>query len=97
MAFFAAKISKVNVNKKLNHDTRYYKVQGPLFFASVTDFLLQIDFHDSVNSVEIYLSESHIWNDSAVGALDKIKTKFKANNITVRFKGMNRESTQIVQ
>ncbi|MBT2653045.1 SulP family inorganic anion transporter [Oceanobacillus sp. ISL-73] len=97
MIFFAAKISKVNVIKTLNHDTRYYKVQGPLFFASVTDFLLQIDFHDSVNNIEIDLSESHLWDDSAVGALDKIKTKFEANDIVVRIRGMNKESTQLLQ
>lgn len=97
MIFFAAKNSKVKVSTTVSYDTRYYKVQGPLFFASVTDLLSQIDFLDHRSNVEIDLSASHIWDDSAVGALDKIKSKFEDNDITVRFKGMNKESTQLVQ
>lgn len=99
MVFFAAKISKVKVitNLDSNSNKRYYTVQGPIFFASVTDLLSQINFHDSVSNVEIDLSDSHIWDDSAVGVLDKIKTKFETNNISVRITGMNKESSQLVQ
>lgn len=47
-------------------------------------------------SVEINLSGSHIWDDSAVAAIDKIVSKFEENNIIVNVTGLNEDSTELV-
>jgi SulP family sulfate permease len=95
--FFAAKISKVNVKSSLSNDRkkRIYYVRGQIFFASATEFLTSFDFKEDIKEVDIDLSQSHLWDDSAVGAIDKIEAKFKQSNITVRIKGLNPESSKL--
>lgn len=95
--FFASKISKVKVVKTVTDHTHVYRVEGQLFFASVTDFLEKIDFKDpSVKHVKIDLTLAHLWDDSAVGAIDKIEYKFEQNKVKVEFIGLNKESSQLV-
>ncbi len=94
MIFFAVKISKVKVQSQLsdNGEKRKYQIQGQLFFASVSEFLEKIDFKEDIKKVEFDLSASHLWDDSAIGALDKIESKFEQAGVTVLFYGMNKES-----
>lgn len=95
--FFAAKISKVKVTETMvnNGAKKVYQVHGQIFFASVTDLPKKFIFNDSVKSVEIDLSNAHLWDDSAIGALDRIEMKFEQNNIEVRYTGLNEESRQL--
>ncbi|GAB3061718.1 SulP family inorganic anion transporter [Virgibacillus ainsalahensis] len=95
--FFAAKISKVNVTEELvlREQKKVYHVEGQLFFASVNEFPAKFNFTDSVKEVEIDLTNAHLWDDSAVGALDKIEMKFAQNNIVVHYTGLNDASQQL--
>ncbi|MBP1969931.1 SulP family sulfate permease [Virgibacillus natechei] len=95
--FFAAKISKVKVTEELvlNEQKKIYRVDGQLFFASVSDFPSKFNFTDSVKEVEIDLTNAHLWDDSAIGALDKIESKFAQNQIKVHYTGLNSESEQL--
>ncbi|WP_332689427.1 SulP family inorganic anion transporter [Halalkalibacter lacteus] len=95
--FFAAKISKVNVEKYyINHlDKQVYKVHGQIFFASVTDFVNKFDYRQDVRNVEIDLTNAHLWDDSAIGALDKIEGKFEQSGIKVEYVGLNSESEKL--
>ncbi|MCK0473519.1 SulP family inorganic anion transporter [Halalkalibacter sp. APA_J-10(15)] len=97
MIFFAAKISKVDVEKvNVNEvDKQVYRVSGQVFFASVTDFVNQFDFKPPVKQVVIDLTNAHLWDDSAIGALDKIEGKFEQNGIKVTYVGLNNESEQL--
>lgn len=95
--FFAAKISKVTVTSKLAADgeKRTYFVKGQLFFASVSDFPEKFDYNERIQSVVIDLSEAHLWDDSAIGALDKIENKFAQSQIKVEYTGLNKASEQL--
>ncbi|UJL47330.1 SulP family inorganic anion transporter [Virgibacillus sp. NKC19-16] len=95
--FFAAKISNVKVTEEfiLREQKKIYNVEGQLFFASVSDFTDKFIFADSVKEVEIDLTNAHLWDDSAVGALDKIEMKFAQNNIMVYYTGLNDASKQL--
>ncbi|WP_163539307.1 SulP family inorganic anion transporter [Gracilibacillus sp. YIM 98692] len=92
--FFAAKISKVKVSEivAVNGKKKIYKVDGQIFFASVNDLVNKFKFHDDVEEVEIDLTLAHLWDDSAIGALDKIEMKFEQNNVKVKYTGLNAES-----
>lgn len=94
--FFVSKISKVRVDSKLEGNTRTYKVKGELFFASVTELLTLFDYKEKIKYVEINLSRTHIWDDSAVAAVDKIVNKFEENNIMVNVTGLNEDSNELV-
>ncbi|GAF13303.1 LOW QUALITY PROTEIN: sulfate permease [Bacillus sp. JCM 19045] len=95
---FSAAISKVDVQAHLNQTStvRYYQVKGPLFFASVTNFLASIDTDERINQVEIDLTDSQLWDDSAVGALERIESKFATNRVKVTLRGLNEESAQLL-
>ncbi|MDX8047430.1 SulP family inorganic anion transporter [Gracilibacillus sp. S3-1-1] len=95
--FFAAKISKVDVTEKVEvkDKKKVYKVEGQIFFASVNDLVAKFDFTEQLEEVEIDLTMAHLWDDSAIGALDKIESKFEQNNVKVTYKGMNPESNQL--
>jgi sulfate permease, SulP family len=96
--FFAVKISKIDVQLvEETEEKKVYRVKGQVFFASVTDFVASFNFKDNVKEVVIDLSEAHIWDDSGVGALDKIVQKYAQNGITVHYVGLNQESTSLVE
>jgi SulP family sulfate permease len=97
--FFAAKISKVHVNSMKAEGSRkkIYRVKGQLFFASVTDLVSAFDFKEDVDSIELDLSDTHLWDDSAVGAIDKIVLKYQENQTTVHVIGLNEDSSTLVK
>jgi sulfate permease, SulP family len=94
--FFVSKISRVRVNSIMNGNKRIYEVKGELFFASVTELLTKFDFTENVEEVEINLSRTHIWDDSAVVAVDKVVSKFKSNGTPIEVTGLNEDSTELV-
>ncbi|GAB3799807.1 SulP family inorganic anion transporter [Virgibacillus kimchii] len=95
--FFASKISKVKVTEELvmKEQKRIYRVNGQLFFASVSDFPKKFHYTDSVKTVVIDLTHAHLWDDSAIGALDKVEDRFAQNNIQVIYTGLNKESEEL--
>ncbi|WP_205175651.1 SulP family inorganic anion transporter [Bacillus pakistanensis] len=96
--FFAAKISKVHVTSTLDQtaEKRVYYVTGQLFFASVTEFMEAFDYNEDVRFIEIDLSKAHVWDDSGVNAIDRIVLKLRANGAVVNLKGVNEESTLLI-
>jgi SulP family sulfate permease len=75
---------------------RTYRVTGQLFFASVQGFMAAFQFRESVERVVIDLTAGHIWDGSAVGALDRAVLKFRAAGVAVEVVGMNDASSQLV-
>jgi SulP family sulfate permease len=94
--FFAAKISKVHVKGTMRDNQKIYTVKGQIFFASVTDFVQAFNFEDDVKTVEINLKEAHLWDDSAVAAIDKIVLKYREQDIEVKLSGLNEASSILV-
>lgn len=94
--FFVAKISKLKVEKALDGGMTRYMVQGQLFFASVEDFVAGIDLTERESKIHIDFTESHVWDDSAVGAIDKVVMKLRQNQNEVLITGLNSSSRKIV-
>lgn len=96
--FFVAKISKVKVSTHLNDKgRRTYLVTGQLFFASVTDLIAAFDLKEPVAEVDIDFTHAHVWDDSAVAAIDKIVIKLRENGASVKLKGLNEPSSHLVE
>ncbi|MFT5194040.1 MAG: SulP family sulfate permease [Cellvibrionaceae bacterium] len=90
--FFARKIAKlITVISSLNEakTQRTYHVVGQLFFVSTEEFIAQFDFNEPLESVELDLTQAHLWDGTAVAAVDKIVLKFRKNDIAVTIKGLN--------
>lgn len=95
--FFVAKISKLEVIKeKDNGLEQLFKVKGQLFFASTTSFEKSFDLSVKDRKIVIDFSNSHVWDDSAVGAIDKVILKYRENNNEVRLTGLNETSQRMV-
>lgn len=97
--FFASKISKVKVTtipSKGSHK-KVYTVSGQLFFASATEFVESFPYNEDVKDVTIDLTQAHLWDDSAVGAIDKVIIKYHQNGIKVQLIGLNKESNKLIE
>ena len=94
--FFAAKISKIKVTKRNVNQNLVFDVEGQLFFASVEGFVDSFDFAVKQSNIIIDFSNSHIWDDSAVGAIDKVVMKYQESGNTVTIKGLNATSQKLV-
>jgi high affinity sulfate transporter 1 len=96
--FFASKISKVKVTTLAseNSQKKIYRVSGQLFFASVTEFVENFNYNDNVKEISLDLTNAHLWDDSAVGAIDKVVIKYHQNGVKVNLIGLNTESNKLI-
>lgn len=97
--FFSREIAKVVfVDTVLSADgsKRTYSVGGQLFFVSVDDFLDAFDFNEELEFVLIDLTHAHIWDQAAVGAIDKVVIKFRRNGAEVELVGLNEASATLL-
>ena len=88
--FFVASISKV----KIIELDGTYRIEGPLFFASTERFVQTVEKAKTTN-VTIDLSNSHLWDESAVGALVKVTMKLEEQDKKVQVIGMNSKSEKL--
>ena len=96
---FARTLAKVvSVKSEWNEaqNTRTYQVHGQLFFASVTTFTDAFDFSEAATAVEIDLTHSHLWDHSAVDAIDKVVLKYRRVGVPVSVIGLNDASKTIL-
>ncbi|RMG09197.1 MAG: SulP family inorganic anion transporter [Cyanobacteria bacterium J055] len=98
--FFSRKIAKlVFVDTVLSPDQthRTYSISGQIFFVSVDDFLESFDFKEELEKVTLNLTHAHIWDQSAVAAIDKVVLKFRRNGAEVDLVGLNEASSTLMQ
>nr|WP_239586957.1 SulP family inorganic anion transporter [Bacillus ectoiniformans] len=95
--FFVAKISKIKVTKLQEDNQITFNVEGQLFFASVEGFLENFDYSVQDQKVVIDFTKAHVWDDSAVGAIDKAVIKYRENNNDVKIKGLDHASKKLVE
>ncbi|VXD19445.1 putative sulfate transporter [Planktothrix serta PCC 8927] len=98
--FFSRKIAKVVfVDQLLSPDGmhRTYKIAGQIFFVSVDDFLANFDFHEELEKVTLDFSYAHIWDQSAVAAIDQVVIKFRRAGADVELVGLNEASATLIE
>ncbi|WP_282757608.1 SulP family inorganic anion transporter [Komagataeibacter saccharivorans] len=98
--FFAFQVSSMlDVSSTISGDgtTRTYVVKGQIFFASTDGFTDAFDLHDTTSSkVVIDLTHAHLWDMTAVGALEELVGKMKARGMLVELDGLNSASATLV-
>ena len=97
--FFVRHVSHlVRVTSVVDPDNveRLYAVSGQLFFASTNDLVHAFDYDAvKVKRVEIDFSGAHIWDTSAVVAVDAVVAKFAQRGITAELVGLNRHAARL--
>lgn len=97
--FFANKIARflwVETSYDDNTQTMTYSVIGQLFFASSDRFISYFDHDEPCLHTVIDLTRAHLWDITAVNALDKAVLKLRQKGITVKVIGISQASANIV-
>ncbi len=97
--FFAFKVTRmmdVAVGYDAASDTRTYRVTGQVFFASAEIFADRFDLRDEARRVRIDLTAAHLWDVTAVAALEDVVSKLRAHGVAVEVIGLNAASSVLV-
>ena len=97
-AFKVARLLDVAVERDEAARRLTYRVTGQVFFASADAFLESFDTGAAGGfAVAIDVAGAHLWDVTAVAALDKAAARFRAAGATVEVVGLNRASATLVE
>lgn len=91
--FFVAKIAGI----KIKEVDGIYVVEGQLFFASTEYFLRYFKKLPKQHQIIIDLQYSQIWDESAVKALEKLKTNLAKKQIEVIYQNVRPKSQAMIE
>lgn len=97
--FFAFKVMRLmEVRSAFDQasGTRVYTVSGQVFFASAEMFADAFDLRDTAKCVRIDLHAAHLWDVTAVGALEGVVGKLRRHGIEVELAGLNEASAILI-
>lgn len=94
--FFATKISNVEVIKYEVDKYVKYQVKGQIFFVSIDSMMNQINLNEENKKIEIDFKNAHLWDDSAVEAVDILIRKLSEKNNEVYVINLNDDSHKII-
>ena len=97
--FFAYKVMRlmdVRSSYDAASDTRIYRVTGQVFFASSDMMVDGFDLRDTARHVRIDLRGAHLWDVTAVGALETAVGKLRRHGAAVEVVGLNAASAILV-
>jgi SulP family sulfate permease len=95
-AFKVMRMMRVDVAYDAGTDTRVYTVSGQVFFASAEMFADRFDLRDTAARVRIDLTHAHLWDVTAVAALDDVVAKMRSHGMVVELVGLNAASAVLV-
>ena len=98
--FFARQVADhafMELEETHDHEgrTHTYAVTGSLFFVTVQGFLNTFDFQEDVDRVVLDLSRAHVWDGSAVDAIDRAALRYRARGVEFDVVGLNEASQSL--
>lgn len=96
-AFKVMRLMRVDSRHDPATDTRHYAVHGQVFFASAEPFAERFDLRERARHVVIDLTRAHLWDITAVGALETVVGKLRAQGVSVRLIGLNEASADMLE
>ncbi len=97
IVLFARRVALVTyADRTLIEDgsTALYEIHGPLFFGSSNDLVESFSYAEDPKTVIIDFSRSQIWDASTVAILDSIGARYAQHDVSVRFMGLDRRSSE---
>jgi len=96
--FFARKVGRLlQVQMEADAGEQRYTVRGQVFFASAGQFAAAFDYQQVAPRVVIDLSHAHLWDLTAVAALQQAQEKLQARGAQVTVLGLNAASQTLVE
>lgn len=93
---FATKISNVVVQYKEIDGAIHYQIKGQIFFVSIDALMNQLDLELRNQIIYLDFSNAHLWDDSAVNAIDTLIENYNKKNNTIYVQHLNKDSRKIV-
>lgn len=93
---FGWKIARLHASSKLEGKTKIYEISGQLFFGTMSHFTELFDYRNDPNEIVIDFTHSHVWDQSAVTAIAKVRNKYKQLHKEITIRGLNEESEKLV-
>ncbi|MGO1421589.1 SulP family inorganic anion transporter [Staphylococcus equorum] len=93
---FATKISNVTVDYEEVDETIHYKIKGQIFFVSIDSMMNQLDLELRNKIIYLDFSQAHLWDDSAVNAIDTLIENYHKKKNTIYVQHLNKDSRKIV-
>ncbi|WP_290749213.1 MULTISPECIES: SulP family inorganic anion transporter [unclassified Exiguobacterium] len=94
---FASKISRIQVEREEQTERVRYTIRGPLFFASTTAFAEQFQLDADLSSIiTLDFSACHLFDDSAIEAIENVVLKYERLGKKVELVGLNEESQALI-
>ena len=75
---------------------RRYTVRGHVFFVSADLFAAAFEYHGQPERVVIDMREAHLWDITAVAAVDKVVFRYRRRGVKVEVHGMNAAAQPLV-
>ncbi|WP_117198037.1 SulP family inorganic anion transporter [Nocardiopsis sp. TNDT3] len=76
--------------------TRVYSVNGEVFFASTGELVNRFDYTEQgLEKAVVDMSNAHVWDSSAVAALDQVTEHFRRHGVRVEITGLNGPSAHL--
>ena len=95
---FAWEHGKVMHAKKVQDSGRtHYKLEGPLFFGSVTSFKDLFDFKNDSEHVVIDFENSKVWDHSGIEALQNVTERYNQNDKKLHLLNLTKECQQLLK
>ncbi|KQV66317.1 SulP family inorganic anion transporter [Rhizobium sp. Root1220] len=95
--FKVARLLRIDVEPDVVAKRLVYRVSGQVFFASADIFIEAFDIRDAAGmTVLVDVSQAHLWDITAVAALERVVQRFKAHGIPVDVVGLNQASATLI-
>ena len=94
---FGWKQAKIRVHASEEQGQKVYRVNGPFFFGSSSRFVDEFHAETDPEEITIDFGGSHIWDNTAVVAIGKVKFKYAKLGKTVHLRGLNEESSRLLE
>ena len=91
--FFVTKIASV----KIHEQNGIHYIEGQIFFASTETILKYFKALPKQSHIRIDLTDSTIWDESAVNALVKLKMNLESKNVKVEFINIRPKSARMIE
>ncbi|HET7559256.1 MAG TPA: STAS domain-containing protein, partial [Limnochordia bacterium] len=94
---FGWKIAQIRTTAQLDAaGEKVYTLHGQLFFGTMSHFVDQFDPAGDPQRVAIDFRHSHVWDHSAIAAIEKVVGQYERQGKTVRLVGLNAESEGLI-
>lgn len=100
MAVFARRVAHlVDVERVVDPDgeTALYSISGEVFFASDQELIEAFHYAEDPPKVIVDFSRAHLWDASAIAALDAIETHYRRHDVELEITGLNARSDALHQ